>query len=397
MKLSPSHDYDTDLLVVGGGVLGSFYAYHAIQRGLRVTLVERHGRPHGATVRNFGQIVPSGLNQDWQRYGRDSLQIYREIQSHCDLTVRQNGSIYIASNDEECTLIEELHQLNAESGYTSELWSPHQCFSRYPNLRLDYCKGGLFFPNELSINPRCMINRLHQYLGTFPRFRMQFHTLIRNLTSVDSGGIVAETSAGQSLHAQFAIVCCGSEIQMLFPERFRRSEMQLCKLQLLRLRPQPSVKLPGNILTGRSIRRYESFSQCPSWEEIKRNEVKTREADDALARWGIHILFKQELDGGIILGDSHVYAPASAPDELDYEVNTEINNCMLEEARRIMDFPEWDTEASWCGVYSQTSDPRGIYSESPAANLHITTGIGGKGMTSSAGFTKHHLEEIYPA
>ncbi|MGI9459159.1 MAG: FAD-dependent oxidoreductase, partial [Pirellulales bacterium] len=61
---------NADLLVVGGGVLGAFHAYHAMQRGLTVILLEKDAAPVGATVRNFGQVVPSGLDQHWQQYGR---------------------------------------------------------------------------------------------------------------------------------------------------------------------------------------------------------------------------------------------------------------------------------------------------------------------------------------
>lgn len=60
-----------DLLVVGGGVLGTFHAYHALQRGLKVALIEKDARPQSATVRNFGQVVPSGMNQKWQNFGRE--------------------------------------------------------------------------------------------------------------------------------------------------------------------------------------------------------------------------------------------------------------------------------------------------------------------------------------
>ncbi|TWU18229.1 TIGR03364 family FAD-dependent oxidoreductase [Allorhodopirellula heiligendammensis] len=393
-KMHSATSHGSDLLIIGAGVVGSFYAYHALQRGLKVTLLERHGTPTGATVRNFGQVVPSGLDQDWQRHGRESLRIYREIQSHCDITVRQHGSLYIASNEQECTLIEELRRINAATGYASELWTREQCCERYPHLRADYCQGGLFFPGEVSVNPRQMIHRLHQYLGSFRRFRIHYQTLVQNLESSNSG-VIAETSSGERLTASQAILCCGSEFQTLFPAHFQQSEMQLCKLQMLRLRPCPGVTLPGNILTGRSIRRYESFSQCPSWNEIKSNESTTNElVDDPMGRWGIHILFKQDSDGGIILGDSHEYAPASQPDQLDFELKAEINDCMVAEAQRIMGFPHWDIETSWSGIYSQTADPTGVYCKNPMPNVYITTGIGGKGMTSSAGFTKHHLDEL---
>ncbi|MFZ4109204.1 MAG: FAD-dependent oxidoreductase, partial [Polymorphobacter sp.] len=87
-----------DLLIIGGGVLGAFHAYHALEKGYRVALLERNSSPQGSSVQNFGQIVPSGMDRKWQQYGRVSLEIYKEIQSKFDISVRQNGSVQIKSN-----------------------------------------------------------------------------------------------------------------------------------------------------------------------------------------------------------------------------------------------------------------------------------------------------------
>ena len=116
-----------DLIVVGGGVLGTFHAYHAVNAGLRVALIEKDMRPQGATVRNFGQVVPSGMNTKWQNFGRESLAIYKEIQEDFDITVRQEGSIYLASNEEEVQLLEELKSINETNGYTSKMLTKNQC------------------------------------------------------------------------------------------------------------------------------------------------------------------------------------------------------------------------------------------------------------------------------
>ncbi|QEG41129.1 TIGR03364 family FAD-dependent oxidoreductase [Roseimaritima ulvae] len=383
--------HDADLIVIGGGVLGAFHAYHALQRGLKVILLERHAAPQGATVRNFGQVVPSGLDQHWQQFGRQSLQIYNTIQAQFDISIRQQGSVYIASDAEELTLIEELHAINAANDYTSQLWTAAECRQRYPQLRSDYCGGGLFFPDELSVNPRMMVHRLHQFLAQQPGFNSHFQTPVCELASAAHGRVQATSTDGRRFTADKALVCCGSEFQMLFPQLFHASDLQAVKLQMLRLKPQSSMQLPGNILTGRSIRRYESFSQCPSWHEIQARQ----DADDFAAKWGIHILFKQEADGGIILGDSHEYAPASQIDTLDFDIRSDINQCFIDEGRQIFDLASWDIETSWYGVYCQTKNPAGIFTQTIDNHIHIVTGIGGKGMTSSAGFAKQHLEEIY--
>src|SRR5438270_13703396 len=67
-----------DVVVVGAGVLGTFHAYFACQRGLRTLLIERGTLPGQASVRNFGLVIPSGMEPgDWHRRGLESAAIYR--------------------------------------------------------------------------------------------------------------------------------------------------------------------------------------------------------------------------------------------------------------------------------------------------------------------------------
>lgn len=57
------------------------------------------------------------MNAEWQRHGRKSLDIYKSIQAQFDISVRQNGSVYIASDAEEMTLLEELAAINRANDY----------------------------------------------------------------------------------------------------------------------------------------------------------------------------------------------------------------------------------------------------------------------------------------
>ena len=385
-SMQPKHD----LLIIGGGVLGAFHAYHAQRRGLSVVVLEKSSAPVGATVRNFGQVVPSGMDQHWQQFGRESLEIYSSIQQQFDISVLQLGSIYLASDEDELTLLQELYAIDAANDYSSELWTQRQCLAKYPQLRSDYCRGGLYYPDEVSVNPRLMIHQLHRYLQQQPGYSLHLLSCVCELQDVDDE-VEARTTDGRTFRAQRAIVCGGSEFRLLFPDVFAASDLTAVRLQMLRLKAQSNVQLPGNVLTGLSIRRYESFSQCPSWADIK-----SRESGDSFEKkWGVHILFKQEADGGIILGDSHEYAPAIQADELNFDLRQDINDFFLQEGRRIFDLPSWEVESAWSGVYCQTSHPSGIFTKTMGNNIHIVTGIGGKGMTSSAGFAKHQLQEIY--
>lgn len=389
--ISVDHENEYDLIVVGAGVLGTFHAYEALRRGKRVILIDKDSRPRGATVRNFGQVVPSGMNLTWQRLGRDSLEIYKSINAQADISVRHEGSIYLASDADEVALIEELHAINQREGYRSELWTKSQCQNRYPLLLDSYCMAGLFFPEEVSVNPRTMIHRLHDYLREQFALTIATGTCVHKLDRQSSTMVAAHCTDDRLIRAEKAIVCSGVEFRLLFPELFLTSAIETVKLQMVMLASQSPGSLPGNILTGQSIRRYESFAACPSYDDIKRRE----DPESLWKKWSVHILFKQETDGRIILGDSHEYAPAARSDELSHEIEIPINQFFVAEAREIMNLERWDIERTWAGMYCQTKQGIGIFQHTIDNDIHIATAIGGKGMTGSAGFAKQHLREIY--
>jgi FAD dependent oxidoreductase TIGR03364 len=382
-------DKKYDLIVIGGGVLGTFHAYHALQQGFSVAIVEKDKEPVSATVRNFGQVVPSGMDTKWQQYGRESLAVYNDIQGKFDITVRNNGSVYLASNDEEVQLIEELSLINKKNGYESHLLTKEQCLDKYKGLRSDYVKAGLFFPQEVTVEPRSMINRLREYLMAEKGLHFYGNTKIVNCNEVN-GDVEVQTANGEIFKAAKAIICCGSEFKTLYPEVFAQSDLEVTKLQMMQTKPQPGYNLKGSILTGLSIRRYEAFYECPSFAAIKAKE----NPESFEKKWGVHILFKQAADGSVIIGDSHEYASAANSDDLGFDLRMDVDDFMISEAKKIIDLPTYEIQNKWFGIYSQCKK-KDIFQHTIGNNIHIVTGIGGKGMTGSAGFSKENIEQIF--
>ena len=384
-KRSPHYD----LIIVGAGALGSFHAFHACTKGLKVLLLEKDIQPQEATVRNFGQVVPSGMSRGkWQHYGRRSLEIYKSLQSKFDISVRQHGSVYIASDETELTLINELKDITRKDGYPSMLLKKDDCLEKYPGLKADYCKGAIFFPEEITVEPGKMIHRVIAYMREQLSLTYHPNTLVSFCDFVNDKCIV-EDNLGNAYTSDKVIICNGRDFRNLYPEVFYKSDIEVSKLQMMRTVPQPGYELKGSILTGLSIRRYESFHECPSFESLKASVIEER-----FKKWGIHILFKQAIDGSIIIGDSHEYADAKEQDKLGFEVNQEINEIIIEEAKRIFDLPDWTMAAYWNGFYGQ-SKSHDVFKKEVASNIYVVTAIGGKGMTGSAGLAEESIKEIF--
>jgi len=382
-------DNKFDAVIVGGGILGTFHAYHALELGLKVCLVEKDAFPKGATTQNFGQVVPSGMNTKWQKFGRESLRIYKEIQSQFDISIRQNGTVYLASNEEEERLLVELRAINNGSDYESRMLTKQECLEHYPGLRSEYVRAGLFFPEEVTVEPRTMIHKLQEYLVARKDLDLKFDFPVVSCES-DVEWVSVQNTKNEVVFGKKVIICNGADFKNLYPETFASSDLEVSKLQMMQTKPQGNYRLNGSILTGWSIRRYEAFHECPSFAGIMANEPK----ESLQKKWGVHILFKQALDGSIILGDSHQYADASRLEDLGYELDMDIDDFMIKEAKKIFNLPTYQIQKRWYGMYSQCKNSD-IFQKTIEDNIHIVTGIGGKGMTGSAGFSKKNIASIF--
>lgn len=377
-----------DLIIIGAGNLGTFHAYHALRAGKKVLMLEKDFEPVEATVRNFGQVVPSGQALDtWFEYGRQSLEIYAELQEKTDISARKNGSYYLASDEDELGLLEEAHLLFQERGYSSSLLNATTCLEKNPSIKKQYCRGALFFPQEFSVEPRLMVHKVRQYL--INNLALEY---LNNTTVVDclikNSICQVVTAKGEIFHSEKVAICNGRDFNALYPEIFQSSELVVCKLNMMSTVAIPEVKIIGNLLSGLSIRRYDSFKSCPSYLTISTpNELKIYQDK------GIHLLFKQAPDGRIIIGDSHEYAPVREAATLDFSIDMSVNELILEEAKRIVHLPTWQIERYWAGYYSQTSHG-GIFEYDIEEKIYISTGIGGKGMTTSPGYAKQRIHDI---
>ena len=375
-----------DLIIVGAGILGTAHAYHAANKGLKVLILEKDNFPVGSTVRNFGQVVPSGMAGHWFDYGVKSLEIYQQIQENFDISVQKKGTVYIASDDDEWLLANELFQHHLVTGYPCHLLSKRQCLEMYPELKPDYVRGAIYFPEEISVEPNLLINRLLQYIQEQKKVDFRNNTTVISCEE-SSNEVNIITAENEKFSASKILICCGYTLNILYPNIFRNSGLIVSKLQMLQTIPMSHVLLSGNILTGLSIRRYEAFEAMPSYKNITIPAYYTE-----LRKWGIHLLFKQAIDGSIIIGDSHEYASADKIDTLGFDTKELIDELILKEAQRIVHFPVRKIARKWAGFYAQHPDE--IYLKNISTNIHICTGIGGKGMTSSLGFAESNLRSF---
>lgn len=161
--MTPSEKlYTADVVIVGGGIVGTAVAYTLSQYKLKLALVEKNFEiGWGATKANSG-IVHGGFHDDpntWK--GRLCIrgnQAYPELCRKLDVTFRQNGILMIAMSEDEIPILNKyLERGKANNVPGIRLLSKGEVLSREPNLTRDVIaalyapEGGVVNPFEMAI------------------------------------------------------------------------------------------------------------------------------------------------------------------------------------------------------------------------------------------------------
>ena len=133
-----------DLVVIGGGVMGLFTAYHASERVDRVVVLER-GRIGDPMTASFGRTRSyrsDYLDPDYARLAREALRLWEEFETETDTAALVRcGCMNIAKRsvtpDLTSTYGHLSHQVLSELGIPSESVAGEVLRTRFPWLEAD--------------------------------------------------------------------------------------------------------------------------------------------------------------------------------------------------------------------------------------------------------------------
>ncbi|MGY6022452.1 glycine oxidase ThiO [Streptomyces spinosirectus] len=158
----------SDVLVIGGGIIGLVTAWRAAQRGFATVLVDPEpgggaaqvaaGMLAAVTELHYGEQTLLGLNlASAGRYPEFAAEL-TDVTGH-DLGYRRCGTLAVALDADDRAHLRELHALQRESGLESEWLSGRDCRRLEPMLAPGV-RGGLRVDGDHQIDPRRLARAL---------------------------------------------------------------------------------------------------------------------------------------------------------------------------------------------------------------------------------------------
>ena len=132
--------------------------------------------------------------------------------------------------------------LSTSMGERCELLTPAQAAERHPALRTEDLSAVLYSPHELRVESRTAIARLAQWLEQAMGVDFRFGEAVLEVAAP------RVRSARASYHGERVVVCNNADPGGLFAGLWAPHRIQLCQLQMLRVRPQPGLQLKGSVM-----------------------------------------------------------------------------------------------------------------------------------------------------
>lgn len=159
-----------DVVIVGGGVIGTAIAYELARRGAgRVEVIERDEPGSGASGAAAGVLAvasaraPGGALFELRRAGARLFPEFAEElreQSGLDIEYRENGLLKLAFSEQEAHELRGLVRRREEQGFATQwLEAPHVSGVQ-PGIAADI-HGAAYFPGEGAVNPARLVQALH--------------------------------------------------------------------------------------------------------------------------------------------------------------------------------------------------------------------------------------------
>ncbi len=362
-----------DVAVIGAGIVGIAQALAAARRGERVIVFDRDAKPSGASIRNFGMFWPIGL------YGTEhyadalrSRDIWIDLSKQAGFWIAPCGSLHLAHHPDEVAVLEEFREQARAGGVATSILTPDEVRKIAPGVRQDgTLRGALWSDTEACIDSREAIAALRAYLATIGVTFVAPATIV----GIDDG-LVADSS-GREWRCARTLVCTGPDFRTLLPRAFAVSGLRLCKLQMMRTRPQPGgFRVGPHVAGGLTIRHYPNFQSCPSVSRVRERYARTHPQFD---QHGIHLLASQNGLGEVILGDSHHYDEQITPFD-----DASVDELMLNEAKRLLDLPDFTIGQRWHGVYPKHANHAQL-EVAVSDRIRVVLNTNGLGMTLSFG------------
>ena len=150
---------DANIVVIGGGAIGTSIAFHLARAGVRdVILLEKSRLTEGATWHAAGLVGQFRSQQNLMSLMNDSVRLFDTLleETGQDPSWCKVGSVRIASSPDRWKELQKSHSSAQAVGFEMNMLTPSETRELYPMMNIDDLVGAAFIPDDGHIDPNSL-------------------------------------------------------------------------------------------------------------------------------------------------------------------------------------------------------------------------------------------------
>ncbi len=144
----------SEVVIVGGGIIGVMTALFLARRNVSVTLLEKGRIAAEQSSRNWGWIRQQGRDADELPIVIEACRLWRQLAEECgeDIGLRQTGVTYLARTDKELADFAEFLKIAEAHGVDTRLLDSDEVAELIPGMSRRF-GGGMTTPSDMRAEP----------------------------------------------------------------------------------------------------------------------------------------------------------------------------------------------------------------------------------------------------
>jgi 4-methylaminobutanoate oxidase (formaldehyde-forming) len=244
----------TEVLVIGGGIIGCSIAYHLTRRGITdVTVIEQGSLTGGTTWHAAGLVSQLKSSHSLTKLATYSSRLFEELEDETGQATgyRTPGSISVASDEERWEEILRGSSMASTCDVVTEVIDLDRAKELFPLLRTDDLVGALYIPRDGVTSPVDTTIALAK--GAKSRGARIIEGVAVEELRTDNGAVVGAQTERGYIEAETVVLACGIWTRQLAATIGVSVPLQACEHFYIVTEPiegiehgMPTVRDPGN-------------------------------------------------------------------------------------------------------------------------------------------------------
>jgi sarcosine oxidase subunit beta len=199
----------SDVVVIGGGVIGCSVAYYAAKKGFKVAVVEREDIASGTSGACDKAVLLQSKNPGLHlKLALESIKLFPDLQKEFDIDIhyRNNGGMIVIQTPQQWEVMREFVSRQKSIGLEVELLDRGKALERQPALSKDI-EGSTYSPLDGEVNPIYLTLAFKRAAGKHGA-RIFLHTEVKGIR-VENGRVHSVITSEGEITTRFVVNACG--------------------------------------------------------------------------------------------------------------------------------------------------------------------------------------------